>query len=52
MPQTSTEPSTADSRAPRRGGRRAGTQSIQRAALLVRLIASRSGPGSRLADVV
>ena len=44
--------SKADGRPPRRGGRRAGTQSIQRAALLIRLIASRSGPGSRLADVV
>jgi len=52
MPQTSTDASTADSRSPRRSARRAGTQSIQRAALLVRLIASRSGPGSRLADVV
>ena len=38
--------------APRRGGQRTGTQSIQRAALLVRLIASRSAPGSRLAEVV
>lgn len=41
-----------ESQPPRRGGRRSGTQSIQRAALLVRLIASRSRPGSRLADVV
>ncbi len=45
-------PLNAANRPPRRGGHRTGTQSIQRAALLVRLIASRSQPGSRLADVV
>lgn len=52
MPEALTDALKADSRLPRRGARRSGTQSIQRAALLVRLIASRSQPGSRLADVV
>lgn len=46
------DPLKAGSQPSRRSGRRTGTQSIQRAALLVRLIASRSQPGSRLADVV
>lgn len=52
MPETTADAFKSGSRPPRRGGRRSGTQSIQRAALLVRLIASRSRPGSRLADVV
>ena len=52
MPETYGTPLKIDNPPPRRGGRRTGTQSIQRAALLVRLIAARSGPGSRLAEVV
>lgn len=52
MPEARGNPSHGDGQPPRRGGRRTGTQSIQRAALLVRLIAARSGPGSRLAEVV
>ena len=52
MPEARANLLKSDGRPLRRGWRRAGTQSIQRAALLVRLIASRSGPGSRLADVV
>lgn len=52
MPEARGNPSNGGSQPPRRGGRRTGTQSIQRAALLVRLIAARSGPGSRLAEVV
>ena len=52
MPEPQRNALKTERQPPRRSGRRAGTQSIQRAALLVRLIASRSGPGSRLADVV
>jgi DNA-binding IclR family transcriptional regulator len=52
MPEARANPLKTDSRPPQRGGRRTGTQSIQRAALLVRLIAARSGPGSRLAEIV
>lgn len=51
MVDASTRP-PSDARPPQRGGRRSGTQSIQRAALLVRLIAAHSRPGSRLAEVV
>jgi len=43
---------SAAGRGPRTSERRTGTQSIERATLLVRLIASRNRTGLRLADVV
>lgn len=52
MLEARTDPLKPGGTLPRRNGRRTGTQSIQRAALLVRLIASRSSAGSRLTDIV